>query len=710
MKNPIIDKILTEWAYRVHDGSPDPTNPYHLVLLERSMNGMGLPRRFKTGLLQRLRELEFNDEESFKKYKSDLKGGEIRPTTKVTIGGKETTAGEIEGDEEDKFEVLQLNQQQQQISDDLDNGNLDEITKSQDNLAVRRAKGDAGAGGPVASQGESVFVEGANKLPSYNNLKPVSKQEKDQIKNRRTNPSKRYPQGKPNYPNAEEIEMCETLGLDPISDDALEYLARRERYSRQKLEEIKKDPDSVFYISGSKGFSSSEDAYLEWMRADFDGAMALKDDIDKNSNIDTSKPHTVLQSDDTPEGHDQAIKDHLRKKYEETKDPHYKRQLELMDKIKFHDTFAIGQDSEGRTQIYHISNKKATDISDPHNNTSPARRIKIIQEAGFGPQVAIRVGQSLKNGLDAVEDVKQSTVKSSQKVPIDNDLVKVCKMPSMKKYMDQLDNNKKFMEWVKSKGISYKTTADKLAALQMYSKELTDAGKEPAYAPFGKIFIKVGEITRTKKWQKANPGIDVNSGGILESRKIKEKEQDVVKGTYKDVVDNITEADKADGFPDKNGNNGPHTQGYISTVLDSMHVGTYIENYDGDASIVMGGRIAHPKDIRNALASLTGYDKNNPEPHPKDPEKPTPEEKKAIKKWRQGLVDHLKKKCKINAETGHIEINGPDGDGNIPLFKDEWRTAGTAQKVASYYGEGMQKYMKQSIDSRRQKQTSIGKP
>ena len=56
-------------------------------------------------------------------------------------------------------------------------------------MAVRRAKGDAGAGGPVASQCESVFVEGANKLPSYNNLKPVSKQEKDQIKNRTTKTS-----------------------------------------------------------------------------------------------------------------------------------------------------------------------------------------------------------------------------------------------------------------------------------------------------------------------------------------------------------------------------------------------------------------------------------------------------------------------------------------------------------------------------------------
>ena len=54
MINP-IDKILTEWAYRVHDGSPDPTNPYHMVKLEEAMTSMKLPKGFKSGLLKRLR-------------------------------------------------------------------------------------------------------------------------------------------------------------------------------------------------------------------------------------------------------------------------------------------------------------------------------------------------------------------------------------------------------------------------------------------------------------------------------------------------------------------------------------------------------------------------------------------------------------------------------------------------------------------------------
>ena len=37
MKHPIIDKILTEWAYRVHDGMPNPNNPTHVVHLKESM-------------------------------------------------------------------------------------------------------------------------------------------------------------------------------------------------------------------------------------------------------------------------------------------------------------------------------------------------------------------------------------------------------------------------------------------------------------------------------------------------------------------------------------------------------------------------------------------------------------------------------------------------------------------------------------------------
>ena len=41
----LIDEILTEWAYRVHDGMPNPKNPLHVVQLRESMNELNLPNK-----------------------------------------------------------------------------------------------------------------------------------------------------------------------------------------------------------------------------------------------------------------------------------------------------------------------------------------------------------------------------------------------------------------------------------------------------------------------------------------------------------------------------------------------------------------------------------------------------------------------------------------------------------------------------------------
>ena len=38
----IIDEILVEWAYRVHDGMPNPKNALHIVELHKSMKELKL--------------------------------------------------------------------------------------------------------------------------------------------------------------------------------------------------------------------------------------------------------------------------------------------------------------------------------------------------------------------------------------------------------------------------------------------------------------------------------------------------------------------------------------------------------------------------------------------------------------------------------------------------------------------------------------------
>jgi len=56
MNNPIIDKILTEWSYRVLDGSPDPTNSYHRVQLKESMEYLKIDEDVINLLIQKLEE------------------------------------------------------------------------------------------------------------------------------------------------------------------------------------------------------------------------------------------------------------------------------------------------------------------------------------------------------------------------------------------------------------------------------------------------------------------------------------------------------------------------------------------------------------------------------------------------------------------------------------------------------------------------------
>ena len=39
----IIEDILVEWAYRVHDGMPNPKNTQHIIELRESMEELNLP-------------------------------------------------------------------------------------------------------------------------------------------------------------------------------------------------------------------------------------------------------------------------------------------------------------------------------------------------------------------------------------------------------------------------------------------------------------------------------------------------------------------------------------------------------------------------------------------------------------------------------------------------------------------------------------------
>ena len=68
----IIEDILVEWAYRVHDGMPNPKNAQHIHELRESMEELNLPNNVIYQVIQNL----INEEENpilkkTIKYKTD---------------------------------------------------------------------------------------------------------------------------------------------------------------------------------------------------------------------------------------------------------------------------------------------------------------------------------------------------------------------------------------------------------------------------------------------------------------------------------------------------------------------------------------------------------------------------------------------------------------------------------------------------------------
>jgi hypothetical protein len=94
-----IDKILNELSYRVSNGTPNFTNEQHLIKLFDVLKELDWSIEGRVELLKNLNELNFKNKETLAKYASKHK---MRPSTKVTIGGKETTAGEELPDPKDK--------------------------------------------------------------------------------------------------------------------------------------------------------------------------------------------------------------------------------------------------------------------------------------------------------------------------------------------------------------------------------------------------------------------------------------------------------------------------------------------------------------------------------------------------------------------------------------------------------------------------------
>lgn len=649
------DLILNDLSVRLKNGTPDFKNEQHIIKLWDVLKEHNWPIEARVQLLQTLQERDI------------VKNKKSGNTYVVKTHNPETQDIVTKDASDDEIKKVKQDKGDARTSEPISG-----INDIQNDLEKKRDKGTSGAGGAIASQGEARYCNAMNNLDDDNfkkeNRESIDKK-KEEFKNRKL--------------KVKEQNDLKALGLE--GDEGLEYLATREVYADKELERIKKDKDSVFYKKGKEGFNGKDEPYKEWMRAAYDGTLSTRKILEEDTDLDTSKPNTTMQSE---KDIDDKVESEIQKKLDEASDEdkeYYEKELKSFQKFrKYHDTFTVGQDKKGRLHIVSISNKKGSDLKDPQNNTTPKARFEVIKD-NYGSDVADSVTKSLDDGIERVSDTKQSAVKRGSDVKVSESIIKICETKEMSKYMEKLDGHGGFNKFVEDDGkkVDDLSTEDKLKLMQEYSKQLINDGKKPAYEPYGKIWTKIGEFSRTKKFQNNNPSIDFDDESVNTSIQIKQDEKDAVNSAHKQVVKDITEADEKQGFP-KDGKNGPHTQGYISTVMKAMHFDSYIDGGDGKMIIQMGIRGAKPTHIRNCLAEQSGF----------GTDVKSPEQRKELKKY-------LREKCRIDSESGAIFVKSPDGERQIA--EDTWRTAGTSQKVASGFGNEMRDCIKGKVDTDRKK-------
>ena len=600
------------------------------------------------------------------------------------------------------------------------------INDFQSDLENQRAQGIAGAGGQKASQGESVYCGTLNSL--------------DNDKFKEENSTAIEEKKKTLKILKQDEDDLEALGLDPDSPEGIDYLATREVFADQELEKIKNSPphdppktNNVFLMKN--GFGGKEEDYKAWMRTAYDGTLATRKILKEDTALDVSKPHTTMQS--TGEIDDKVATDLEAKiktaKTDEDK-AYYKQELEDFQHFReYHDTYTVGVDTKGRTHVVSISNKKGSNLRDPQNNTTPAKRFNVIKDK-YGEDVAKTVTNSLNTNIKKVRETKINASRGGTEVAIDDELVEGINELN-DKYKDIVDIPKgDYAKWLKTKKITApsgkfpENAKEKLELRNQYVKErqgqfdeandklykLIDGGADPTDSPtptytdsngktrnvfqkknkkewadpkvpeyedvpnteevsynsFGRIFTKLGE--------EAKIGAAPKKGGSLEKCiELKTNEADAVSQAHQQVIKDVYDADG--GRPEPGKDNGKHTQGYVNSVMDAMHFNSYIDGGDGKMIVQMGIRGGQPSQIRGCLAELSGY-------------KGDPEDKEALK-------DHVRKRARIDEKNGNILIQ--DESGEKVLAEDTFRTAGTGQKVASGFGGSMRDCVIGKIDEKR---------
>jgi hypothetical protein len=154
-----------------------------------------------------------------------------------------------------------------------------------------------------------------------------------------------------------------------------------------------------------------------------------------------------------------------------------------------------------------------------------------------------------------------------------------------------------------------------------------------------------------------------------------------LEGVHKGFISSLH---KSDGTkPGHTGQNGSAVETYVKGTLKSLHIDTYVSNYDNDVQIEMGGFGCKSVDVRGCMASLSGF-----------------KGEYDSEKGRHKLNEHLAKNVKVDADSDAVYLIGEDGKTRTYIATDTWRQAGKSKKIATAYGHHLRECLQKSVGNR----------
>ena len=660
--NNLIDEILTDWSYRVPNGMPDPTNNYHLLKLDEAMSSLKLPRKFRSRLINKLRGIQEADAEvmgpTVAKAREKAKQGQTYSSEKAKKVYKK--GEEDENGEKDETQTSQT---------------VDGISKNRSDIFNNQVSGKGGGTTSLQEEIAGISREMAQKYP---NDTPEQHQQRvlQFIKD--------------NYGDTK-------FGS---SEKMITGLIKKSASGQQTMVKIKSNESMKFKEEQPEGYP------LNITFTD-GGTKVVRNSLEeklKNAKTPEEKAH-----------YKRELKYFIKHATSET------------GVEGDGDTAIMYEDTGGNMRVVYISNKQS--LGDPHSNAtvkSAAEAIKASRESGTNEVALVdRLDGAVEDAIDAnktmaigIRDDINQNIEELNEAPLGKIGTKLLTGraeftdKTTTKYIRNARKNKQVQEYIQKNGLDINNDEHIVQACMMVAGSgdadgLNDSTKQ---APNKLVFKMANATTSIRKKmqscigrggspeqcaekvavskQKGKPllggnltaedCISIYNNKALEKLEQQvQKRKDAMQKAHEDMYNSVAELDVAhymeqgmeqeEALEKYNREGGPNERTYTRSFMKRMHWDRYIGGDDDDKKMIeVGDKSYSPKDFRNCLGSLTGFD------------------------GKGSLKNHMEKNMRIKPGTMSLMFVTEEGK-EVHIGDDTWRTAGDLSKIAGGLGKDMQK-------------------